>query len=69
MYLYGDQFLKIEGKIESNEGNFIKVFFPQFQKTAYIPTYIIKHKLRKEQSGNYILLLPIWFFKRNRVIP
>jgi hypothetical protein len=69
MQLYGDQFLEIEGKIVSNEGDFIKIFFPQFQKTAYIPTYIIKHKLKKDHNGTYILHLPIWFLKRNRVIP
>lgn len=69
MQLYGDKIVKIKGLVHEYDENFLFVHFTEYNKNAYVPKYLIKHRVKINSREVQFFYLPEWFLKRNRVIP
>ena len=69
MHIYGEKIVEISCKFCNKVGDFYKIDFVDYNKTGYIPNYLIKHQLKESTKEIFVIQLPIWFLKKNRIIP
>lgn len=70
MQFYGDKICEIKGSVSKyDDDDFLLIHFSESNRSAYVPKYLIKHRIKTQSSDIQVFYLPEWFLKRNRVIP
>ena len=71
MRIFGNQCIEITGILSEINGNFVKIWFQNYEKEAFVPLYLIKSQIPSHLSSprKQKLVLPIWFLKKQRILP
>ncbi|QEE14897.1 hypothetical protein DSAG12_00718 [Promethearchaeum syntrophicum] len=71
MRIYGNQCIEITGVISETIGYFVKIWFQNYEKEAFVPLYLIKSQIPSHFSSPRMqkFVLPIWFLKKQRILP
>ena len=71
MRIYGNQCIEITGTLSEINGNFVKIWFQNYEKEAFVPLYLIKSQIPSHLSSprKQQFVLPIWFLKKQRILP
>jgi len=71
MRIYGNQCIEITGILSEINGNFVKIWFQNYEKEAFVPLYLIKSQISSHHSSprKQKFVLPIWFLKKQRILP
>ena len=71
MRIYGNACIEITGILSELSGNFVKIWFENYDKEAFVPLYLIKNQIPSSPSSSHKqkFVLPIWFLKKQRILP
>ena len=71
MRIYGNQCIEITGILSEINGNFVKIWFQNYEKEAFVPLYLIKSQISSHHSSprKQKFVLPIWLLKKQRILP
>ena len=69
MQLYGDVLVRIKGKICASDDLFFQIHFVEYDKISYVPKYLIKYQIKPNSTDVQDIRIPLWFLKKNRVLP
>ena len=71
MRIYGNAYIELTGILSEINGNFVKIWFENYEKEAFVPLYLIKSQIPSSLSSSHKqkFILPIWFLKKQRILP